>query len=131
MCNVDWWIRGRVLVQHSLAADSISSRGDYGVILLMRPNKVEAAAQCFRMSRAQVIAGFSRSDDSIHIIRRYFEIIKTKTEWIIYLKKNLRPHLTHVYVPLLSCSIIIHAFISLYCLSTYHFPWQDVYSLIY
>ena len=52
--DVGRWLGGEVSALHSVVAGSISSEIDHGITLLMRPNKVETAVQCFRVFRASI-----------------------------------------------------------------------------
>ena len=52
--DMDWWLSCRFSALQSVVAVLISSGGDHGYTLLMRPNKVETTVQCFRMSRVNV-----------------------------------------------------------------------------
>ena len=53
----NWWLSYWVSALQSVVAVSISSDGDHGIHCwwgLMRPNKVETAVRCFRMSYGSV-----------------------------------------------------------------------------
>ena len=59
--------RSKSLALHPVVVGLISSGGDHGITLLMKPNKVESAIQYFSMSRASVRRTFGHGN-SIHNI---------------------------------------------------------------
>ena len=65
LCNVDWFISGRVLALHSVVAGSISSGGDHCICwwwVRIKSKQLSSISVC----RMQVYAGFSGCGNSIH-----------------------------------------------------------------
>ena len=64
MCDVDWWLCGRVSALHSVVAGSISSRGDHGIHCwwdLIRSKQLSNVSMC----HVQIFAGFSGHGNTI------------------------------------------------------------------
>ena len=67
MCDVDWWLSGRVSALHSVVAGSIFSGGDHSIYCwwdLIRLKQLSSVSVC----HAQMFTGFSSHGNSIHNI---------------------------------------------------------------
>ena len=65
MCDVGWWLSGRVSAVHSVVAGSIFRGGDHGILCwwdLIRSKQLSSVSVC----HAQVFTRFSGYGNSIH-----------------------------------------------------------------
>ena len=100
VCDVDWWLSGRVLALHSVVAGLISSGGDHGIHCwwdLVRSKRLSSVSVC----RTQVFTRFSGHGNSIHNI-----IPRLKNENIHKLFTLIYSPMWIDHMPIELCSVL-------------------------